>query len=119
MCQASQSKGRGIDDESNSWTSFLVWSRLAPIQPEPEKSVITTSPLEEEVSMRGPRLFTILLGIMLSLSFVESGKAQIAQAEIHGTVMDESGAVLPGVTVTATQVETGSTRTVVTTERGG
>ena len=37
-----------------------------------------------------------------------------ATAELNGRVTDESGAVLPGVTVTATQTETGFTRTVVT-----
>ena len=37
-----------------------------------------------------------------------------ATAELNGRVTDESGAVLPGVTVTATQTDTGFTRTVVT-----
>jgi len=37
---------------------------------------------------------------------------------VNGRVTDESGAVLPGVTVTATQTETAFTRTVVTDETG-
>ena len=37
-----------------------------------------------------------------------------ATAELSGTVRDESGAVLPGVTVLATQVDTGFSRTAVT-----
>src|SRR5919106_5666794 len=37
-----------------------------------------------------------------------------ATAELNGRVTDESGAVLPGVTVTATQTDTGFTRSVVT-----
>ena len=41
-----------------------------------------------------------------------------ATAQMGGTVKDESGAVLPGVTVTVTQTDTGFTRTVVT-EGGG
>ena len=41
-----------------------------------------------------------------------------ATAELNGRVTDESGAVLPGVTVTATQTDTGVTRTVVTDETG-
>src|SRR5687767_14362871 len=41
-----------------------------------------------------------------------------ATAELNGRVTDESGAVLPGVTVTATQTETGFTRTVVTDGTG-
>ena len=41
-----------------------------------------------------------------------------ATAQISGTVRDQSGAVLPGVEVTATQIDTGITRTVVTNETG-
>ena len=37
---------------------------------------------------------------------------------MSGRITDESGAVLPGVTVTATQTDTGFTRTVVTDETG-
>ncbi|PYR95875.1 MAG: hypothetical protein DMG12_27700 [Acidobacteria bacterium] len=39
-------------------------------------------------------------------------------AQISGTVMDQSGAVLPGVEVTATETETGLTRSVVSNETG-
>src|SRR5687767_13210353 len=41
-----------------------------------------------------------------------------ATAQLSGTVRDESGLVLPGVTVTVTQTETGFTRTVVSDETG-
>jgi hypothetical protein len=41
-----------------------------------------------------------------------------ATAELSGRVTDESDAVLPGVTVTATQTDTGFTRTVVTDSAG-
>src|SRR6266516_654419 len=41
-----------------------------------------------------------------------------ATAQISGTVRDQSGAVLPGVEVTATQTETGIARTAVTNETG-
>src|SRR5438067_2944328 len=41
-----------------------------------------------------------------------------ATAQISGTVRDQSGAVLPGVEVTATQTETGISRTTVTNETG-
>jgi carboxypeptidase family protein/TonB-dependent receptor-like protein len=40
--------------------------------------------------------------------------AQQATAQLSGRVADQSSAVLPGVTVTATQTDTGFTRTVVT-----
>src|SRR2546428_11489049 len=41
-----------------------------------------------------------------------------ATAQISGAVQDQSGAVLPGVEVTATQTETGVRRTTVTNEPG-
>src|SRR5262245_15095352 len=44
--------------------------------------------------------------------------AQVAQAELRGTVVDPSGAALPGATITATHTETGTARTTVTTATG-
>src|SRR5438874_12370865 len=41
-----------------------------------------------------------------------------ATAQISGTARDQSGAVLPGVEVTATQTETGIARNTVTNEAG-
>src|SRR5687767_11727262 len=41
-----------------------------------------------------------------------------ATAQISGTVRDQSGAVLPGVEVTATQTDTGIIRTTITNETG-
>src|ERR1051326_17994 len=41
-----------------------------------------------------------------------------ATAQISGTVRDQSGAVLPGVEVTATQTQTGIMRTTLTNETG-
>ena len=51
--------------------------------------------------------------------FLASGAAWAqATAGLAGRVTDESGAVLPGVTVTATQTDTGLTRSVVTDGNG-
>src|SRR5262245_5415100 len=44
--------------------------------------------------------------------------SQGSTAQISGTVADPSGAVLPGVEVTATQVDTGVARSAVTNETG-
>ena len=57
----------------------------------------------------------------LTVYFVAIAAAAWAQAtaQMSGRVSDESGAVLPGVTVTATQTDTGFARTVVTDESGG
>src|SRR5687768_4461347 len=47
-----------------------------------------------------------------------AASAQLATAELNGRVTDSSGAVLPGVTVTATQTATGLVRTVTTDGEG-
>ena len=44
--------------------------------------------------------------------------AQLSTAQLSGRVTDESGAVLPGVTVTAMQTDTGFTRSDVTDGSG-
>ena len=62
----------------------------------------------------GRVLGTAVLAILIACG---SAWAQ-ATATISGTVRDQSGAVLPGVTVTVTQQETGLTRTTVSNETG-
>src|SRR5437867_8917064 len=67
------------------------------------------------------RLYMKALVIPLLLAFAASPAPALAQATtgtISGTVTDESKAVLPGATVTVKNVETGSTRTLVTDDRG-
>ena len=60
-----------------------------------------------------------VLGI-LSVPLTGSTEAQAqGTAQLSGTVRDESGAVLPGVTVTVTQTDTGLVRTTVTDDTGG
>ena len=63
------------------------------------------------------RLFqTFTIGV-LSLAVSTAAWAQ-ATAQINGRVADESGAVLPGATVTMIQTDTGLTRSVVTDGEG-
>jgi hypothetical protein len=58
--------------------------------------------------------------LILLLTLLTTGAAWAqATAELSGTVRDESGAVLPGVTVTARQTDTSLVRTAVTDETGG
>src|SRR5262245_38433305 len=58
-------------------------------------------------------------GLIVSLLLSTSAFAQaVSTASIGGTVRDTSDAVLPGVTVTATQTENGLMRTAVTDENG-
>src|SRR3954470_11955590 len=61
-----------------------------------------------------------ILSALLSLSLTAPALAQSqgANGAIEGTVSDSSGGVLPGVTVTVTNVDTGTARSVVTNENG-
>jgi hypothetical protein len=59
-----------------------------------------------------------LLGAVVASLFAGSLAFAQGTASVAGTVRDASGGVLPGVTVTATQTDTGFTRTGVTDEEG-
>ena len=72
--------------------------------------------------MRGAtRVWFIVLSVFLLPGLVPAPPAwaQLATAELNGRVADESGAVLPGATVTVTQTATGLVRSVVTDSNGG
>src|SRR5687768_8771128 len=71
----------------------------------------------EMVSRLLTRGFHAVLWIGL-LGPATSAWAQVTTGTIQGTVKDSSGAVLPGVTVTATNTDTNVTRTAVTDSRG-
>src|SRR3989441_7677391 len=66
--------------------------------------------------MKNLQLGVIVVAFVLALGNV----AALAQstAQINGVVRDQTGAVLPGVEVTATQTATGAARTAVTDETG-
>ena len=57
-----------------------------------------------------------LLVVLLSVTSVAA--QAVSTAQVNGTVKDPSGAGLPGVTVTATQTDTGLMRTTVTDDTG-
>src|SRR3970040_1664748 len=61
---------------------------------------------------------TLLVCALSSFLTTTSALAQLSTAQLSGRVSDESGAVLPGVTVTATQTDTGFTRSDVTDGNG-
>ncbi len=64
------------------------------------------------------RFFSALfVGVLVSILAHGTVWAQ-ATAQISGIVRDQSGAVLPGVEITATQTDTGISRTAVTNETG-
>src|SRR5919197_1041639 len=62
-------------------------------------------------------LFSVF-AVMFILSITCANTWAQATAQITGTVKDQTGAVLPGVEVTATQTDTGIARTAVTNETG-
>src|SRR5215475_3442087 len=61
--------------------------------------------------------FSIGLVVSISLASFAWGQAG-STAQISGTVKDASGAILPGAEVTATQTETGSSRSTLSNETG-
>jgi len=63
------------------------------------------------------RLFLALV-LALASALPTAAQSTAINGTIEGTVTDDQGAVLPGVTVTVTNVETGDTRAVVTNESG-
>ena len=64
------------------------------------------------------RLRDFCLSVMWLLLTSAVAGAQLSTAELSGRVTDESGAVLPGATVTVTQTDTAFTRTDVTGDGG-
>src|SRR5262245_4920616 len=75
----------------------------------------TGSPHAEE-SMS--RWFSQCAAVALALLLGGTAAWAQATASINGTARDSSGAVLPGVTITATQTDTGLVRTTVSNETG-
>lgn len=63
-------------------------------------------------------MVTFLIAVVWALAWPATSTAQVAQAELRGSVIDESRAPIPGATVTATHVETGAARTAATSSNG-
>src|SRR2546427_11174830 len=66
-------------------------------------------------------IIRLSVSVLLGFLFLAASSSVLwaqATAQIEGTVRDQSGAVLPGVQVTATQTATGLTRSVITNETG-
>jgi hypothetical protein len=59
-----------------------------------------------------------VLGLLTMSLYAVSAFAQGAGATLQGTLTDAQGGMLPGVTVTVTNVDSGFTRSVVTDDRG-
>src|SRR5437016_3175930 len=64
------------------------------------------------------RILAAVLVALLSLVHIETTSAQSTNASVGGFVQDASQAFIPGVTVTATNTQTGVVNTVITNESG-
>ena len=63
------------------------------------------------------RLFRLALCVVLTAIFAAVANAQF-KASIQGTVTDNAGSIVPNVTVTLTNTETGQTQQTVATDDG-
>src|SRR5437867_2134894 len=73
---------------------------------------------KEEIGMK-KTLQVVFLGFVIFSRVCSLSAQAVATAQISGTVKDQSGAVLAGADVKATQTATGATRTVISSEDGG
>src|SRR5215468_8024538 len=62
--------------------------------------------------------YSLRAGIIVWLLFGTSAFAQVINASLSGTVSDPSGALIPGVEITAKQTETSVISTTITNEAG-
>ena len=64
------------------------------------------------------RPLSCALALIAALVAASPGSAQTALGTVRGAVLDQQGAVLPGVAVTLRQVDTNTSQTVVSTPEG-
>lgn len=62
--------------------------------------------------------FICIIAVSLSLSFSANAQSQAVNAQIEGTVSDQTGAFVTNAVITVTNLETGATRTFQTDESG-
>ena len=65
------------------------------------------------------RILVVLCVVLSAFAITDVSAWAQATGQISGNVRDQSGAVLPGVEVTATQTDTGISRSTITNETGG
>src|SRR5262249_25298413 len=70
--------------------------------------------MRKSITLRSPSVLAAIVSMSLGATMIWAQ----ATAQIIGSVKDQTGAVLPGVEVTATQTATGAKRTAVTDETG-
>src|SRR5262245_35510731 len=90
-----------------SFRSAASWSRCVGAPEEGRKT-------EQRRRILMPHLGRVLIFALLTTSTVGSVLAQGGNGQIEGTIKDEQGSVLPGLTVTMRNQESGVTRMTVT-----
>ena len=63
-------------------------------------------------------LLISLIGTVLTAACLSDVQAQVTVGQISGTVTDQAGAAVPGVTLTVTNEATNATRTLTTDDNG-
>src|SRR5262249_21282107 len=84
---------------------FRTHRRVAPLPPD------DSAPSREELEMRIPLMLAVLLGLLLP--HPAAAQSQITTGVIAGSVIDATGAALPGVTVEVRNLDTNLARTTV------
>src|SRR5215813_15331764 len=79
---------------------------------------MTRFPLGKGVGVRWSWLRVLWLAAVFSIGTTSNSFAQAVYGSISGTVVDNSGGALPGVTVTITSVERKTTDNVTTDDAG-
>src|SRR5437588_12268217 len=64
------------------------------------------------------RFASVFLAVITFLLFSIAAISQTPNATLGGTIGDDTGALIPGVTITATNTQTGIVNTTVTNESG-
>ena len=72
----------------------------------------------DRLTVRLRQFIAACLLVLSPLALAGNASAQAVTGTIIGTVADSTGAVLPGVSVTVKQTETGFTRTLVSDSNG-
>src|SRR5262245_52180390 len=108
FCEPDTTVSTGVDNCGRSRNSRWVvrWERL--LKP------ATAS--QEGLSMR--RSFVALVTSVFCLGLSAQAFSQSSNASLSGTVSDAANALIPGVTITATNTDTGVVTTAVTNETG-
>src|ERR687891_466806 len=112
---------RGLRCSSLKYSRYSRSSRLAREAPRPSRCDATLSPRavkEERMRVESVLGKGGLLSFTMSVLLCAPARAQVDTGTILGTVKDQSGAVLPGATVTITHEGQALTLSTVTREDG-